>query len=101
MEDMGAAMDGSGSISEPILMLGGGNPARIPEMEEIFRDQLAAIIDRPDEFSRMMGNYASSAGDGRFRQVLARLLQDHGGSAAAAVAPPDRQSEGKCLDFAI
>jgi valine--pyruvate aminotransferase len=75
MDDMGAAMDSS----ESILMLGGGNPARIPEMEQVFKDQLAAIIETQDEFSRMVGNYSGSAGDGRFRQALARLLNKHCG----------------------
>ncbi len=74
MDDMGAAMDGPGSMIRPMLMLGGGNPARIPEMEQIFKDQLAAIIDQPDEFSRMVGNYSGPAGEGRFRRALARLL---------------------------
>jgi valine--pyruvate aminotransferase len=79
MDDMGAAMDGAGSMPGPMLMLGGGNPARIPEVEQIFKDQLAAIIGQPDEFSRMVGNYSGSAGEGRFRRVLARLLQKHYG----------------------
>ena len=75
MEDMGAAMDST----EPILMLGGGNPARIPEVEQVFKDELAAIIETRVEFSRMMGHYSGSAGDGRFRQALAGLLRDHYG----------------------
>ena len=75
MDDMGAAMDSS----ESILMLGGGNPARIPAMEQVFKDQLAAIIETQDDFSRMVGNYSGSAGDGRFRQALARLLNKHCG----------------------
>jgi valine--pyruvate aminotransferase len=79
MDDMGAAMDGSGSTPGPMLMLGGGNPARIPEVEQVFKDQLAAIIGQPDEFSRMVGNYSGSAGEGRFRRALARLLQKHYG----------------------
>lgn len=81
MVDMGAAMDGTGSMTGPgpMLMLGGGNPARIPEVEQVFKDQLAAIIDQPDELSRMVGNYASPAGEGRFRRALARLLHKHYG----------------------
>jgi valine--pyruvate aminotransferase len=79
MDDMGAAMDGSGSMTGPMLMLGGGNPARIPEVEQVFKDQLAAIIGQPDEFSRMVGNYSGSAGEGRFRRTLASLLHKHYG----------------------
>jgi valine--pyruvate aminotransferase len=75
MDDMGAAMDGQA----PMLMLGGGNPARIPEMEQVFKDQLAAIIDTPGEFARMAGNYAAPAGEGRFRRSLAGLLREHCG----------------------
>jgi valine--pyruvate aminotransferase len=79
MDDMGAAMDGSGSKTGSMLMLGGGNPARIPEVEQVFKDQLAAIIGQPDEFSRMVGNYSGSAGEGRFRRALASLLHKHYG----------------------
>jgi valine--pyruvate aminotransferase len=79
MDDMGAAMDRSGPLSEPMLMLGGGNPARIPEVEQIFKNQLAAIIDQPDEFSRMASNYSGPAGEGRFRRALAGLLNDNYG----------------------
>ncbi|MCH7507027.1 MAG: valine--pyruvate transaminase [Proteobacteria bacterium] len=79
MDDMGAAMDGSGSMIGPMLMLGGGNPARIPAVEQIFKDQLAAVIDQPDEFSRMVGNYSRPAGEGRFRRALARLLHNQYG----------------------
>jgi len=79
MDDMGAAMDGFGSMIGPMLMLGGGNPARIPAVEQIFKDQLAAVIDQPDEFSRMVGNYSRPAGEGRFRRALARLLHNQYG----------------------
>lgn len=79
MDDMGAAMDGAGSMIGPMLMLGGGNPARIPAVEQIFKDQLAAVIDQPDEFSRMVGNYSRPAGEGRFRRALARLLHNQYG----------------------
>ncbi len=79
MDDMGAAMDESGSMIGPMLMLGGGNPARIPAVEQIFKDQLAAVIDQPDEFSRMVGNYSRPAGEGRFRRALARLLHNQYG----------------------
>ncbi len=79
MDDMGAAMDGSGSMIGPMLMLGGGNPARIPAVEQIFKDQLAAVIDQPDEFSRMVGNYSKPAGEGRFRRALAKLLHNQYG----------------------
>jgi len=79
MDDMGAAMDESGSMIGPMLMLGGGNPARIPAVEQIFKAQLAAVIDQPDEFSRMVGNYSRPAGEGRFRRALARLLHNQYG----------------------
>ena len=79
MDDMGAAMDGGGPANGSMLMLGGGNPAHIPEVEQIFKDQMAAIIDQPDEFSRMAENYSGPAGEGRFRRALARLLHDNYG----------------------
>jgi valine--pyruvate aminotransferase len=79
MDDMGAAMDEAGPSHGSMLMLGGGNPAHIPEMEQIFKNQMASIINQPDEFSRMAENYSGPAGEGRFRRALAGLLNDHYG----------------------
>ena len=44
MDDLGRAMAGAHG---PVRMLGGGNPAHIPEMQAIWRDRMAAILADP------------------------------------------------------
>lgn len=74
MEDLGAAMaDGDA------LMLGGGNPAYIPEMEQVLREELARICAEPAQFRRLVGNYASPGGEDRFREALAVMLNEQYG----------------------
>ena len=70
MEDLGAAIDGENST----LLLGGGNPGRIPAVQAIFQQRLAEIASRGDEFERLVGNYADPKGERRFRRLLAELL---------------------------
>jgi len=75
MEDLGAAM----AADAPVMMLGGGNPAHIPAMLHVFRDELAAILDDEREFRRMLADYADPAGEQSFRVALAGLLaREHG-----------------------
>ena len=69
MDDMGAAM-----AAGDMLMLGGGNPGRIPEVEVMFRQRMQRILDTPDEFEHLIGNYGPPAGDKAFREALAALL---------------------------
>jgi len=77
MEDLGAAM----SSSRDIKMLGGGNPAHIPEMEALFADELKRILLDEQEYRRMFANYAAPAGEQRFRAALAEYLsQEYGWS---------------------
>ncbi|MCC5861242.1 MAG: valine--pyruvate transaminase [Gammaproteobacteria bacterium] len=70
MEDLGAAMARGG-----VHMLGGGNPAQIPELEAVFRAEMAQVLDDPVRSRRMLGNYASPGGEDRFREALAALLK--------------------------
>jgi valine--pyruvate aminotransferase len=70
MDDMGRAMDGE----QDVAFLGGGNPAKIPAMQRIFRRRLAEIAADPQQFDRMVSNYAHPAGDFAFRRALASLL---------------------------
>ena len=70
MDDMGAAM-----AAGDMLMLGGGNPGRIPEVETLFRQRMQRILETPDEFERLIGNYGPPAGDKTFRESLASLLR--------------------------
>ncbi|MEE4186028.1 MAG: valine--pyruvate transaminase [Gammaproteobacteria bacterium] len=80
MEDLGAALAGDRDIA----MLGGGNPAHIPEVEALFADELHRILADEREYRRMFANYPSPAGEERFRTALAELLnREYGWSLTA------------------
>lgn len=70
MQDLGAAMDGEHST----LLLGGGNPGSIPEVQAIFRRRLTEIAASDESFERLVGRYAHPQGERRFRRLLAELL---------------------------
>lgn len=76
MDDLGRAMAGAHG---PMRMLGGGNPAHIPEMQAIWRDRMAAILADPAGFDRMMANYDPPIGNARFIAALAKLLRQEFG----------------------
>jgi len=71
MEDLGDAMAGD----KQILMLGGGNPAHIPEVQSYFRKRMQWFVDNPDEFAQIIGNYDAPRGEQQFLQALAELLK--------------------------
>ena len=70
MEDLGAAMAGG----QEVLMLGGGNPAHIPEAQALFRERMGRLLDEPAEFARVIGDYDSPQGNRAFLIALAELL---------------------------
>ena len=72
MDDLGRAMAGAHG---PVRMLGGGNPAHIPEVQAVWRDRMAAILANPDEFDRMITNYDPPIGNAKFIAALATLLR--------------------------
>ena len=63
----------------PLYMLGGGNPAHIPEIEEYFHDQMEQILNTPNEFEHLVGDYAGPQGSYRFVEALAELLRNEFG----------------------
>jgi valine--pyruvate aminotransferase len=71
MTDLGAAM----AADQPPMMLGGGNPAHIPEMLAAFREQFRAVIDDERDFRRLVADYPDPAGEQTFRHALAGLLR--------------------------
>ena len=71
MDDLGAAM----TSENPVMMLGGGNPAHIPEMLQLLAERTHEVADNPREFRRMVADYASPIGEDRFRTSLAGLLR--------------------------
>jgi valine--pyruvate aminotransferase len=70
MDDLGRAMAGQ----ENICMLGGGNPAHIPEINQIWRRRMEEILSQDNEFERMLANYDTPQGRGIFLDALAELL---------------------------
>lgn len=75
MDDLGAATSGSGST----CMLGGGNPARIPLMEQRFREGLERLLRNGDGFERAVGSYDGPQGTPEFIDALAALLRSECG----------------------
>ena len=61
MDDLGAAM-----AQGDMLMLGGGNPAHIPEMQNRFRQRMMDLLEEEAGFESMIGNYDGSRGNAEF-----------------------------------
>lgn len=71
MDDMGRAM-----ILDPHMrMLGGGNPAAIPEFEVLLRERMRELMAEGDAFERMIVTYDPPQGNPRFIHALATLLK--------------------------
>lgn len=71
MEDLGNAVAGDAGI----IMLGGGNPSRIPQVEAHLRRRMEAGLRDGDSFERQIGLYSPPQGDRRFRAAVASLLR--------------------------
>ena len=70
MEDLNAAMSG-GSVR---AMLGGGNPADIPEAQAVFQDCMQRIVADKPRLANLLGDYGSPKGDADFIAELAEML---------------------------
>ena len=75
MDDLGVAL----AVGRDMLMLGGGNPAHIPGVQEHFRDSVQRLLANGDEFDRAIGNYDPPQGNKEFIEAVARLLADEFG----------------------
>ena len=63
MDDLGAARSQAGEV----LMLGGGNPAHIPEVDRCLRQSLTALLADGRRFEQAFGSYDPAAGQSRVR----------------------------------
>jgi len=72
MEDLGNAKN---SNNPNIVMLGGGNPALVPEVDEIFTNELHKLIANK-KLSNVFGLYDGPTGNDEFRHALARQFQN-------------------------
>ena len=70
MDDLGHAM----AVNRDMLMLGGGNPAHIPEVQKILRAQMNNIMNSGAVFEECVGNYDSPQGSFRFIEEITGLL---------------------------
>lgn len=59
-----------------LILLGGGNPARVPDVEKRLRQEMESLLADSDRFERAMGVYDGPAGSLSFRRATARLLSD-------------------------
>ncbi len=70
MVDLGDAYQ---SNHPDLSMLGGGNPAAIPQAQVLFQKEMKTLIDN-NLFERMVGIYDGPQGEQSFRQVLSEFL---------------------------
>jgi valine--pyruvate aminotransferase len=75
MDDLGQAL----TERPDMRMMGGGNPARIPAVEAVWRRRMAEILDDGDAFDRMVGHYDAPRGHPRFIESLVSFLNDQYG----------------------
>ena len=72
MDDLGKAMSGA----EKMLMLGGGNPADIPEMQDVWRRAMQGLVGNRERFDSVLCHYDTSQGNPRFLEAVAGLFRD-------------------------
>jgi len=70
MDDLGQAM----AVNRGMLMLGGGNPAHIPEVQNILRRSMIGVLNSGTSFEECIGNYDPPQGNVKFLNELAVLL---------------------------
>lgn len=75
MDDMGRALAGT----DKKYMLGGGNPAAIPEVEAVWRRRVRELLEEDRGIERMLGNYDAPQGQPTFLDALATLFHDEFG----------------------
>ena len=74
MEDLGQV---TGHPDE--ILLGGGNPAHIPEAEAIFRDIFLSLAKEPS-LTSLLGDYQAPIGNDHFRELAAESLSPYLGA---------------------
>ena len=75
MEDLGHALARPGKV----YMLGGGNPAHIPQMDAVWRSRMEAILRDGDSFEHMVADYDAPRGKESFLEAVAGFLREEYG----------------------
>ena len=70
MDDLGNAM----ASGEDMIMMGGGNPGHIPEIQQRVQEVLANITKSDEDMRRLVGVYDPPQGEKQFIASLAALL---------------------------
>ena len=76
MDDLGAAMVSNDS---DLCMLGGGQPAFIPEMEALWKEQMERIISEPSQLNAVLSKYEPPQGNTEFLITVAEQLKSRYG----------------------
>jgi valine--pyruvate aminotransferase len=75
MDDLGNAL----TKSQEMLMLGGGNPAQIPKVQQYFRESMLRLLEDNGKFERVIGNYDPPQGNKEFIEAICVLLNNEFG----------------------
>ncbi|MFT3989992.1 MAG: valine--pyruvate transaminase [Luteolibacter sp.] len=76
MDDLGHALAGGGP---DLKMLGGGQPAQIPEMNAVWRRRLEELLEEPGGLVRSVAAYDPPSGNPRFLEAVAALFREEFG----------------------
>ena len=76
MDDLGNALASGGP---DIKMLGGGQPAHIPEVNALWRKRMEEIMGASEELEKMLSNYDPPQGNTEFLEAVAELFRQHFG----------------------
>ncbi len=71
MDDLGRAL----TLQPDMRMLGGGNPAAVPEVQQLWRERMQSLLADGRAFDRMLVNYDPPQGNPHFIRALASLLR--------------------------
>jgi valine--pyruvate aminotransferase len=73
MDDLGHALASGGP---DLCMLGGGQPARIPEINAVWRRRLEELMDETGGLERSLTSYDPPSGNPAFLEAVAALFRD-------------------------
>lgn len=71
MDDLGRALSEN---AEEMLMLGGGNPAHIPQIEAVWKERMKSLVASPAALRQVLGIYDPPRGNAQFIRALADML---------------------------
>lgn len=75
MDDLGSAL----RENPDMLMLGGGTPARVDAVEQVYRKHLQALLQDAESAYALVGRYQGPMGDEAVRDLLAETLANEYG----------------------